>query len=208
VAATAGGLSRLQALRWPAALILPAIVVYLLPDVGQLLLYDRAAILEGEFWRLFTGHWVHFSADHLLFDTAALGITAWLSALRGDRLFPAFCLLAAPAISLALFFLLPEMARYGGLSGISMGGTIYLGLQGWRERGPWRRVCLTVLVLGLVKLGVDLSLDRFVMIAGADPAVIPVPQSHLVGAVCAVVAWICTGRRKRDSPLFEKRINV
>ena len=55
--------------------ILPSCTILLcLPALGLIgfssimieLQYDRTAILQGEIWRLITGHWTHFPGDHLL----------------------------------------------------------------------------------------------------------------------------------------------
>jgi len=52
--------------------VLPAILLWLVPTTHSALLYDRTAILRGEWWRLWTGHWVHFSFSHLAWNLAVL----------------------------------------------------------------------------------------------------------------------------------------
>ena len=37
-------------------LVIGSIVIYALPDIGSIMVYDRKAIISGEVWRLFTGH--------------------------------------------------------------------------------------------------------------------------------------------------------
>ena len=34
--------------------------------------FDRLAILGGEFWRIWTGHLVHFSAQHAIIDISSI----------------------------------------------------------------------------------------------------------------------------------------
>src|SRR5947208_1629568 len=94
-------------------------VVYLLP-VGPQLVYDRSAILNGEWWRLVTGHWVHFSSEHFLYDTAAFGIAGWMIESRRQRNFGGLCVLAAFVISAAMLLFNPQLEVCGGLSGLAI----------------------------------------------------------------------------------------
>ena len=73
MAAPTSRLSAKPSAGWPAFVVVTALAVYLLPGVGEALVYDRSAILTGELWRLVTGHWVHFSASHLFYDVTVLG---------------------------------------------------------------------------------------------------------------------------------------
>ena len=45
------------------------LILFSYEDVGHYLQYDRTAIAGGEFWRIVTGHWTHWSFDHLLWCT-------------------------------------------------------------------------------------------------------------------------------------------
>ena len=44
----------------------------------ELLRYERAAVLQGQYWRLLTGHLVHGSGQHLLLNAVGLGLIAAL----------------------------------------------------------------------------------------------------------------------------------
>src|SRR5437868_2545981 len=65
--------------------------------------YDCEAILRGEIWRMFTGHWVHFSTSHLTYDAFALGIAGFILEQRNRRILGIFCAVAPWIISAALF---------------------------------------------------------------------------------------------------------
>ena len=41
--------------------------------------YNRTAILAGELWRLWTGHLVHFSAEHAIMDGIALLVASFMT---------------------------------------------------------------------------------------------------------------------------------
>ena len=136
---------------WPVALVACALAAYLSPGLSAIVIYDRSAILAGELWRLLTGHWVHFSASHLLSDLVVFGVAGWLIEARGYRFFPALCGIAALAISLAMLAALPELAQYGGLSGVAMASTVYLALHGLRDAAPWRWIGVGLLALAIGK---------------------------------------------------------
>jgi membrane associated rhomboid family serine protease len=65
---------------WLLGLVLLALVLLsLLGESGRLALrYQRDAVLQGEYWRLVTGHLVHGSLQHLILNTAGLGLIAAL----------------------------------------------------------------------------------------------------------------------------------
>lgn len=195
--AAASAQLKARTVRSPLLLVMPALAAYLLPGAGAVMIYDRAAILDGEIWRLLTGHWVHFSASHLLCDAAVLAVIAFLCELRGYRHLPALCLLAAPAIGLAMLLLLPDLAEYGGLSGIAMAGIVYFALHALRDAEPWRELGLGILLLAGAKLVFDFCLGQFLLVDTGTSSVLPVPLSHLTGAACGVVAWLWSSRKGR-----------
>lgn len=176
--------------RWTLLLVAPALVAYLLPGAGAAMVYDRSAIFAGELWRLVTGHWVHFSASHLLWDTLVLSVTGWLIESRTYRHFAFLCLLSALAISLAMLISLPGMATYGGLSGIAMASTVYLALHGWREAGPGRGMWLAILLLCAGRLLLDIWLGQFAVVHIDDSQVVPVPISHFIGAATGLLVYL------------------
>ena len=114
-------------------LALAAIVIQLIPGARELLLYDRAPLADGQFWRIWTGHLVHFGWPHFLADTGLLLIVGWFA----ERSHPVFtrlaCLLMPAFISASIYWLEPSMARYGGLSALNLGLLFYLAAQGWRR---------------------------------------------------------------------------
>jgi len=99
-----------------AFLIITSFTIFL-SGTGELWIYHYDKIQQGEYWRLLTGHVVHFSNIHLWNDTIGLSICIWLAciwhcSLLGPILFGSFC------ISAGIFFIDPNMSLYGGLSGI------------------------------------------------------------------------------------------
>jgi membrane associated rhomboid family serine protease len=82
-----------------------------------LFICTRDGLASGEFWRLFTGHFVHFTRTHLLANLAALGMLLFLlRRVTGWQLL--WLGLATPLLLGGLLYLArPELAAYGGLSG-------------------------------------------------------------------------------------------
>jgi len=180
--------------QWPAALAACAVGTYLSPGLSAILIYDRSAILGGELWRLITGNWVHFSASHLSYDVIVLGVAGWLIESRGYRFFPALCGVTALAIGLAIFAALPDMAQYGGLSGVAMASAVYLALHGLREASPWRWIGVGILAFCLAKLLSDVVGGGLALIEWQDEAVVNVPLSHVVGAAAGLGMYLWSRR--------------
>lgn len=103
-------------LTWPALLVFFAAS---LPEPLQAwLAWERQAILAGEVWRLWSGHFVHYGAPHALSNGLSLLVLGiCLPHVTGRAI--ARCLLLAPVlISLALLALAPQLATYRGASGL------------------------------------------------------------------------------------------
>lgn len=98
--------------------------------------FERALIGAGQWWRLFTGHFVHLGWSHWALNTAGLGLI-W--ALFAPCLAPgralvclAFCSLAT---GVALYAFSPETGWYVGLSG-ALHGLFAAGLLAQRREQP------------------------------------------------------------------------
>lgn len=160
------------------------------PRLAGGLIYERADILAGQVWRLWTGHLVHYTPNHLLWDLAVfLPAGAWLEwiAPRGTRW---FYLLTPPAISLLLFWLEPTLGRYAGLSGVATGLVVLLALVQLRRDShepPW--FWLGVLALVAVKIIVE-SVAHTPLVVRFDAGVRTVPLAHVGGILCALIAFL------------------
>ncbi|HEY8995742.1 MAG TPA: rhombosortase [Lacunisphaera sp.] len=132
----AASLARLLQPPWPWFILLAAatsLIIQLFPGSREHLLYDRAAIAGGDWWRIWTGHLVHFGWPHLVVDAGLLLIVGWIAEKDYPR-FMRIALLLMPAfISASMFWLEPGMARYGGLSAFNLGVLLYVAAQGWRR---------------------------------------------------------------------------
>ena len=165
-----------------------SVLVYLLP-VGALLAYDRNAILSGEWWRMITGHWVHFSPQHFLYDTAAFGIAGWMIEKRGHRNFGGLCVFAPFVISATMLLCNPQLQICGGLSGLATAAVVFLALNGLEEPGVWRWICAAALTLCIAKLIGEEMTGRF-FVLHLPTGFAPVPSNHLAGALTALAVYV------------------
>ncbi len=179
------------------SIALAAGVAFASPRLADALIYQRADILAGQAWRLWTGHLVHFTLSHLVLDLAVfLAAGVWLELIE-PRVTRWFYLLAPPAISLALLWGDPTLQFYAGLSGLATGLLVLLALIQWRRdtSGPawfWPAVLLLV----AVKVVIELTRDQ-PLFARFEPGIRVVPLAHIGGISCALIAFALMRHRAR-----------
>lgn len=174
------------------------------PGAFASLIYDRAAIGDGELWRWFTGHLVHFGPAHLGFDMLSL-LLAGAVLERTSRAGLCITLVAAAGlIPLAFEFLPPVGGRYAGLSGVVM------ALVGWLvtdliQQPGWRRVAgFVAATLIVARWGWQLTAPgpthTWIGIAGVESSVAAHTMGFAIGLGTSLLAnrW-CPGVRRRSS---------
>ncbi|MES2822863.1 MAG: rhombosortase [Pseudomonadota bacterium] len=115
-------------------------------SIEPILEFNRSKIIDGEYWRLFTGNLVHYGFAHLAMNIAAFLIIGF-SLLRDVSLKVYVPLFVSCAMAVGIGTLLwnPELVFYRGLSGV-IHGLIVAGLLLNSFRNPW----LSYLFVGLV----------------------------------------------------------
>jgi rhomboid family GlyGly-CTERM serine protease len=161
-------------------------MAYLLPGLSDLLVYDRRAILSGEFWRLLTGHLVHFSKGHLFFNLLGFVMTGWtVWRLR----YPGFwmlCVIASLAISGALL-LQSDVIFFGGISGIVNAAIVFIAIRGLKKREGWMWLSVVVLILTVANSVLEVKTGQPTLGILGDRPFVPVPLSHLVGGLVGAI---------------------
>jgi rhomboid family GlyGly-CTERM serine protease len=180
---------------------LVALVIQLVPAWREPLLYDRTAIAHGDWWRVWTGHLVHFGWPHFVADTGLFLILGWLL----DAPHPWFSrlgLVVMPAfISAILFWFDPGMNRYGGLSAVNLGLLLYLALQGWRrDWADWFWPAVLLIYVGEVIFEIAKGGHGGGMIQFDDPGVQVATSAHLASAAYALLAWLVARPRIMKKP--------
>ena len=174
-----------------------AILVFFIPGASSSLVYDRALILGGGWWRLWTGHWVHFSGSHLGWNLAVL-VPAGIWAERLAPVRTRWLLVVAPGlIGCALVAFVPELDRYGGLSGLAAGVLAWLALIRRDAPGADRWFWNVVLTLLAFKIVAELGTGRPLLANLGQDTTRPVPAAHLAGIGCAVAARFIPRRRQK-----------
>lgn len=172
----------------------------------ELLIYDRAAIAVGEWWRLITGHWVHSDASHGFWDIAALAVLGVLFESRlGGGLFRSLAM-GTLMLDAWLWWAMPDLTRYCGLSGV-LNTLLAAGLlHCWQEtRDP---LILWVALAAIGKIGLELMYGGALLTQTAWPSL---PAAHAVGFATGALTTLklqapaqvgtSEGRSDRASPL-------
>ncbi len=156
----------------------------------------------AEPWRLFSAVWVHWSPLHLgsnLLAGAVVAAYGWAGRmpLRATLAYAA----AWPLTQLGLL-LRPELAHYGGLSGVLHGGVAVVSL--WllaTARGAWRAIGASVMLGLVIKLATETPWGPALQHSAEwDIAVVPLAHATgaLAGLLCASVALAT--RRPESGP--------
>lgn len=154
------------------------------------LAWERKAILAGQWWRLWTGHLVHFGMPHA-FTNALVLLAAGSIIERSMR--PARLLrhlaMAAPFISLLLLAAMPGLDEYRGASSLTAMLAVAAGLACWPRAGRWRRAILAgggafTAATAFHALGAGAGLSSL------PEGVAVAWQAHGLGAACGLVTGL------------------
>lgn len=183
---------------WAVPLVL-ALVCGLLVIVGEdareALKYDRLAIVDGEFWRLVTGHLVHMGVSHYVLNMAGL-LLVWLLTGRYFSLSEWVTVLLVTLVltTAGFWFVDRNLLWYVGLSGILHGLLVAGSLRGLRELPGESAVILCVVAAKLAWEQLAGPLPGSESVSGGNVIV----NAHLFGAVGGAVAAGLLWRR--DGP--------
>lgn len=178
---------RLPGRSWAALALLHSVAAMLAWGWPSVALDWQPGLAWQEPWRAWTAAWVHWSPLHLgtnLLAAAVVGAFGWAAQVP-----------TAAALAWALswpltqwgWLLRPELAHYGGLSGILHGGVAIV--CAWlllRTRG-WRRAIGAAVALGLaVKLIQEQPLGPALR-HGAEWDIAVAPLAHTLGAAAGLL---------------------
>jgi rhomboid family GlyGly-CTERM serine protease len=175
---------------WLLGLLVAALVLLsLLCESGTgeharlLLRYEREAVLQGEYWRLLTGHLVHGSWLHLWLNCAGLGLIAALFPDHySTRQWLLIGLLSLVTIDLGFVFWEPQLTWYVGLSGVLHGALAAGAIAWWRYETKRLALALSLIFAG--KLLWE-QLHGALPLSGGLAVVV---DAHLYGAIGGVIA--------------------
>lgn len=112
--------------------------------------WDRDALAQGAWWRLYTGHLVHFGIYHGVMNGAGLVAIAWIFWVDLPLRLWAWALGCIPlGIGLGLWLCSGDTAIYRGFSGVNY-GLLMAGLVLTVARHPWMYGAGLLLVSGKI----------------------------------------------------------
>lgn len=185
-----------------AAVCLAALVVQLNPAWREALIYDRPALGDGELWRAWSGHLVHFGWPHFVADTGLLLILGWTLGRRFPRASWMALLLQPLFISVLLYGLDPEMTRYAGLSAVNLGLLLLLAVRGWQgDRSDWFWPAIIVIYVAELVFEITQGGQGGGFIRFDEPTVKVATSAHLAATAYALIAWlVIRARERRNAP--------
>lgn len=143
------------------------------------------AALNGEWWRLWTGHLVHYSAPHLLLNVVAL-----LPPLVVTRAWNAIALwaaIAAPALSVALLQC-STFAEYRGASGLIAGVWVFVAIELFRRK----RSAVALVISGAIAVKLIAEATGTLPWSGE---VEPLHAAHCFGALLGAIGGAVNASR-------------
>ncbi len=152
--------------------------------VPAALLDWQPGLAAGEPWRAFTAAWVHWSPRHLAANAAGVLVVAalgWVARLPVPA--AVAWALAWPLTQLGLL-LRPELAHYGGLSGVLHAGVMVAAVWLMLMGGPRlrRRIGLAIALGVVTKLWLETPWGP-VLRTGAEWDIAVAPLAHATGAL-------------------------
>lgn len=182
---------------WPLAKtqIFPVLIVFFLAlaaiifeqNIQQNLVYQRTAITNGEYWRLFSGHFFHTNLNHFLLNCAGLFL---LWSLHGQyfnwRSYSLLFLFSALSISIGIYFFTPELTQYVGLSGVLHGFFIVGAWQDIRHKFNSGYLLLAAIIIKITHeqlYGASAEISSFI---NANVAI----DAHLWGAIAGTAFFL------------------
>jgi rhomboid family GlyGly-CTERM serine protease len=186
---------------WSIGLVAACLAATAISSVADLLIYEREAIARGEWWRLFTGHIVHYSRPHLLNNVLVLVPAAVVVEWRSRRELIHVLAMSATAIGLSVLVFEPGILRYAGASGISLGLVTYAALRGMDGNARWRVVCGLVLIVVAGKLAAESFFAWQLVDWEREAGFITVKLAHVAGVASGLLVWCVQFARERRTPL-------
>lgn len=155
--------------------------------------FNRGLVEQGHIWLLFTGHIVHMNWSHWLLNMAGLAIVAFFFSPHASfRQWLIVVLVSSCVISAGLWWWMPEIQSYVGLSGVLHGLFLYGALREIRFYPASGYVLVTLLTAKLAWEFFNGALPGSEEMVGGRV----LTQAHLLGAVGGVLVWLWTNVNK------------
>lgn len=165
--------------------------------------FNRELVEQGHVWLLFSAHIVHLNWSHWLLNMAGLAIVAFFfSSHAGVKQWLAVLFVSASIINIGLWWWMPELRYYVGLSGVLHGLFLYGALREIRFYPLSGYVLTTVLVAKLSWEFFNGALPGSEDMTGGRV----LTEAHLLGAIGGVLVWLFEWGRDRLSLKLERDV--
>jgi len=182
---------------WTLGFLAIALIAQWMPGVAALLVYDRAAILHGEAWRVVSGHAVHFSMAHLLANAAVVMAAGWWVESRSRMDAAVLICGAALVIGIVLLVGEPGIHAFGGASGIALALAVFAGLRGFAEGGRMRAAGAAVVTLIGAKLVAEYG--GWQVHDWRSAGFVTLASSHVIGAALGGLWYLRRAAQRVDA---------
>ncbi len=180
------------------ALAATALASHLLPSAADWLQYDRAALAQGELWRLITAHVAHFDANHLAWDLGVVLAFGLICERRAPTVTRVACAVSALSIPVLLWVLQPQFIIYRGLSGLACALVgVYVGDLLVHPKSAARFLGWIATAGFLAKCGYEMATAHTLFADGIT--YVPVPLAHGVGFATGLCTALIATRIVTDS---------
>jgi rhomboid family GlyGly-CTERM serine protease len=154
-------------------------------------------------WRWWTAALVHWSPLHLLTNLAGLAVIAAFGRVAAVPAVVTLAWLASWPLTHLVLWIKPELAHYGGLSGVLHGGVVVVALfVACTEPGRRRLIAIAVLAALCAKLLLEAPWGPALQRGGGwDIAVAPL--AHASGAIVAALCTLLALARGPAAPPIE-----
>lgn len=175
-------LTRLSKLYW---LTIASAIFMLLPsDIRDFLYLNINEVLNGELWRVLSGHLAHLSWTHWLLNTVGVLLlqhyygsyfAQWVRLLT-------ILVIVMLLLSLCLIVFSQELKWYGGLSGVLIGLFYFAALQDYQYNKLFNGIAITV-------LSIYIAMQQFAgeLYEGITDQLTVATRAHLFGALAGII---------------------
>ena len=181
---------------------LVTLLVGFFPSWLSLMEMDFAAVVDGQWWRLFTGHVTHFGSQHLFWDLLMFVILSSLCESQHRKHYGLLLMMVSLVVSATVMLACDHVSSYRGLSGIDTGLFVwFVGDQFRISRKASDKAfaifwgSLGVLLIGKLCFEAITGDLLFVQVDGFKPLV----ESHVSGGVAGALALILAVLWKSDT---------
>jgi rhomboid family GlyGly-CTERM serine protease len=161
------------------------------PAAQAALQYDRTQISLGQYWRLVSGHMVHWGWRHFAGDISAMVLLCWAIQPRGGWKIIVAALGGAVFISLAIMIVAPNTMIYRGMSGVNYGLLAWVILARLAASPRPAAACYTALLTAMaIKVSLDLAAPNLIPSVGLPEGVTLTGIAHFAGFYAGTLIWL------------------